>query len=1311
MKRSRRTLAGLVAAGVVIAGGALVATPAVPAAASPQPAAPGGAPRAEATSPSHTVVLLTGDRVTLTTNADGRTVYSVDPADDPGRRPVFSAYGTGDDLFVVPSDAAPYVDTGVLDRELFNVRELVREGFADGAAALPVIVTYRGEPAASALARSADALPATETVRALPSIDGAALTVRTDAADEFWDAMTAGGTAAAPAPPAVARSQPSPGALGRTVEKVWLDRKSKVDLDQSVPLIGAPEAWAAGFTGRGITIGVVDSGIDAGHPDLAGRIAESANFTGEPDATDTHGHGTHVASIIAGSGAASGGRYRGVAPDATLAISKVIDASGFGQVSWLIEGMEWAAARAPVVSMSVTVQMETDGTDPASLAADNLSDQFGTLFVVAAGNNSGSLAVGAPAAATSALAVAAVDKQDALAPYSNGGPRNGDAAVKPEIAAPGSDIVAARAAGTSLGTVVDDRYTTLSGTSMATPHVSGSAVLLKQAHPDWTATDLRNALVSTTRPGDYAWWQGGTGRVDVARAITQQVRSTGTVNIGRFAFPQSGLAPETAGITYTNDAATPVTLTLDADIDDFSGDPAPAGAASLSANTVTVPANGTATVNLTVDPTVGPTGVYGGVVRATSADGAVRVSTAVSWYKESETYPLTVNVRDAGGDPARPQTVIANRIDRLNPNDPFGRIQYSTGSAFDTGVATMRVTAGVYDVFSAVTEQFAARRRVTFALVPEVAMDRPRTVTLDASKGVNVRPPTPDLTDMPAATFGLSRVLEDGQNLPFSVIAGGGGSFETYATPSPKAKRGILNFGNQWALSEALVDLRWGGSRLHPDYDTFSASALLGGERKLPLVDGGLGSPEELANARGKAVLVRVPIPDDIEWFEELAYLVQTGQRIRDNAVAAGASLVLPYVDRPGAPGIQGFWVQSAGDTLSMSLPQAEGDRLRRELAQRPVHLDLTGKPNPSYVYHLRRTYDQIPAEAERPVNTAEMVRLDARYHADNPGLRYESIWAAFGPNDDSSFQTNWPWPAPTERVEYVGEPGLDVKWSRIIFQFGQRPDGSVEVLVGSADDYFLRGQHRPDEDWFASPVHIGAVDVTRPNFREHTCAFCRDGDIFIAGLDWLDSTRGHYADSAAASTVWKMSKDGVAIQPVPESPRRFPLAAGPGTYRLDEETTQLGLGSVRTLAPKVTSTWTLSSRRPPQGTPDGYACIYNTAACAFQPVIQADYDLNLDLFNRAPAGRAHLIDLTAYHHSGVAAAPAITGLDVWTSTDGGKTWTRAVALPRGGGHYTAIVGHPRLADTDGFVSLRLAVRDAAGGTMTTTVERAYALR
>ena len=547
MFRGRRVLARIAAGAVFVTGGALLATPTTPAAAGSPPSG-SGVESAPAGSSSHTVVLLTGDRVTVTTTVDGRTVYSVDPADDPERRPVFTAYGSDDDLFVVPSDAAAYVNAGVLDRDLFNVRELVREGIADGAAAVPVIVSYRGDPAAGTLARTADALPATEGVRALPSIDGAALDVRTDAVDAFWDALTAGEPPAPAAPAAqttgpAAHTSAAAGALGRAVEKVWLDRKVRVNLDESVPLIGAPEAWAAGLTGRGVTIGVVDTGIDASHPDLAGRIVETANFTEEPDASDTHGHGTHVASIVAGSGAASGGRYRGVAPDATLAVSKVIDASGFGQMSWMIQGMEWAAARAPIVSMSVGVQMETDGTDPASLAADNLSEQHGTLFVVAAGNNFGNLAVGAPAAANSALTVAAVDKQDKLAPYSNAGPRLGDAAVKPEIAAPGSDIVAARAAGTSLGTVVDDRHTTLSGTSMATPHVSGSAVLLKQAHPEWTAEDLRDALVSTTVPGEYAWWQGGTGRLDVARAAGQNVRATGTVNFGRFAFPQAGRHP------------------------------------------------------------------------------------------------------------------------------------------------------------------------------------------------------------------------------------------------------------------------------------------------------------------------------------------------------------------------------------------------------------------------------------------------------------------------------------------------------------------------------------------------------------------------------------------------------------------------------------------------------------------------------------------------------------------------------------------------------------------------------------------------
>jgi subtilisin family serine protease len=183
------------------------------------------------------------------------------------------------------------------------------------------------------------------------------------------------------------------------------------------------------------------------------------------DATDHHGHGTHVASTIAGSGAASQGRYRGVAPDATLLAGKVCDSGGWCQESSVVAGMRWAAEQgADVVNLSLGYP-DTAETDPLEQAVQELTARHGTLFVVAAGNDGQDRSVGSPASAPAALAVGAVDDQNAMANFSSRGPRIGDAGLKPEITAPGVDITAARA--------LEGGYVAMSGTSMATPHVAG----------------------------------------------------------------------------------------------------------------------------------------------------------------------------------------------------------------------------------------------------------------------------------------------------------------------------------------------------------------------------------------------------------------------------------------------------------------------------------------------------------------------------------------------------------------------------------------------------------------------------------------------------------------------------------------------------------------------------------------------------------------------------------------------------------------------------------------------------------------------
>ena len=163
----------------------------------------------------------------------------------------------------------------------------------------------------------------------------------------------------------------------------------------------------------------------------------------------------------------------------------------------MIAGMEWAAANADIVNMSINGG-PTDGTDPVSQAVDALSASEDVLFVTSAGNyGPGPGTVETPATADSALAVGAVDKSDEMAWFSAEGPRLGGTLVKPEIVAPGVDITAARAEGADIGEPVGEDYMILSGTSMASPHVAGAAALLLEAHPDWTWDQLKNALVTS----------------------------------------------------------------------------------------------------------------------------------------------------------------------------------------------------------------------------------------------------------------------------------------------------------------------------------------------------------------------------------------------------------------------------------------------------------------------------------------------------------------------------------------------------------------------------------------------------------------------------------------------------------------------------------------------------------------------------------------------------------------------------------------------------------------------------------------------
>ena len=308
-----------------------------------------------------------------------------------------------------------------------------------------------------------------------------------------------------------------------SVELIWPDLPVHAWIDDAVPLIHAPRVWESGFTGSGVKVAILDTGLDAGHPDFADRLTAWRDFV-EPDnqdAKDPNGHGTHVAGIAAGSGQASGGRYRGVAPEASLVIARVLDGGGNGRTSQVMAGIEWAVAQgAQVINISLGgPPYPADGTDALSTLC-NAAVEAGVVVCAAAGNMGPSgHTVGAPGAAERVITVGACVADpaaalDSVAEFSSRGP-TGSGRVKPDLVMPGVGLVAPLAAGTSLGTPVGQQYMSLSGTSQATPVATGVVALLLQANSRLTPDEVKLRLTrGAHRLPDATANEQGAGRGD-----------------------------------------------------------------------------------------------------------------------------------------------------------------------------------------------------------------------------------------------------------------------------------------------------------------------------------------------------------------------------------------------------------------------------------------------------------------------------------------------------------------------------------------------------------------------------------------------------------------------------------------------------------------------------------------------------------------------------------------------------------------------------------------------------------------------------
>jgi len=271
------------------------------------------------------------------------------------------------------------------------------------------------------------------------------------------------------------------------------------------------------YTGKGVYAAVLDSGV-AAHPDLRGRIAVFKDFvSNKSTAYDDNGHGTHVSGILAGNGAVSKGKYRGIAPECMLVCGKVLDKEGGGSLKNLTKGLIWISElirTVPIRVLNISIEMESeDGIDPQDWEQFRkyiryLWDQ-NMMIVAAAGNKGPNPMTLSPIGECGGCVCVGCHDGD----YK---PKNGRLCMKkPDIVAPGTDIVSC---GAHFRTTP---YISKSGTSMSAPIVSGACVLCLQKYPQLTNRELRRLLLGSAMDMGESWGVQGAGMLRIDRLLAQ----------------------------------------------------------------------------------------------------------------------------------------------------------------------------------------------------------------------------------------------------------------------------------------------------------------------------------------------------------------------------------------------------------------------------------------------------------------------------------------------------------------------------------------------------------------------------------------------------------------------------------------------------------------------------------------------------------------------------------------------------------------------------------------------------------------------
>ena len=971
-----------------------------------------------------TFTLITGDRAIATVDDRGQLGAARLLGSD-GEVVPTSIFQRGKNVYVIPASAQARIDRGELDLELFNLTHLYTAGYDDASSSvLPVIVEYRDIAQVSAVA-------GTEILDRFDMIDSAVIAIDKDHIETAWKTLSA----------------------QSGIETIWLDhvvtalRGPESDTTSpTVPLTGALQAHALGFDGTGINVAVLDTGYDFEHSDFSGQILAVESFVFGSEGDDLDGHGTHVAATIAGTGNESAGLYAGMAPGAQLLIGKVLSDTGSGSTSSILNGMLWAVSQgADVVNMSLGTPNAQACDGPMVDMVEALSSE--ALFVIAAGNAFLRETVSPPACAPSALAVAAVDRNNQTANFSSRGPSADGKSAKPDIASQGVDVISANAGGS--GALA---YQSLSGTSMASPHVAGGAALILQARPELTPALLKDVLTSSVLATNEHVLEQGAGPMDVARAIHQPVVGPANLSWGEFSFPHNaGVTTAQVPLSNLSDEDLSLKVRLDLIGDDGSTQ-LPATLAKLDVKTVQIPAMSSVDVPVTIDPaTALREGAYGTItgrlVASSTGNSDIQVIVPVSLYLESPMVELTVNAIDRHGLPAQGPSngYVINAEDQT-----VTRFGYSSGSA------TFSVPAGNYTIVTSILSRDAGSDNQ--GLVESVAMmaelgqkiSEDTVITFDAADAralefVADQPLSPQGYSI-GYTYGLS---DDGLlktsgvelapsyvNQVFGHSQGRDDRFDFFTTTRAFAPEPVLSTGAGTTI----------------DYTIAALAPMFHGQGSAEVVFAGDGSSSafEGLDVAGKIALVDLQFPN-----------LFTPLRNAQNNGAVGL-----VVNFPGTVGR--FRPNAHRATIPVITLTAEtGAQLHDELAQGPLTLSWSGTApeRTPYAYSLAHRVAGRIDTGQVQIQDHKLALMEPAYHSQGDERFIWTDMFATLPGTAAFYTTGSPQmlAAPIQRQEYFSADP-EVLWTNKVAAYFVNAGG-----VFDGPRAFAPGQ-RESTTWFKAP-------------------------------------------------------------------------------------------------------------------------------------------------------------------------------------------------------------------------------------------------